>query len=101
MIRFDSPSIIRASPSKTFSNRLFRNPEQRTHLEKSARDDGEHKGIGNNGVGTTAQSVRASSRRGFELQQPLTFLISILGTRFHRPGPSGDVIPTATTAVPV
>ena len=43
----DSPSIIRASPSKTFSNRLCRNPELRTHLEKSARDDGEHEGIGN------------------------------------------------------
>ena len=49
-IRFDSTSILRASPSKTFSNRLCRNPEHRTQLEKSTRDDGEHEGIGNTTV---------------------------------------------------
>ena len=61
---------------------------------------------GNTGIVNTVSAQQHNRfapplRRGFELQQPLTFLISVFGTQFHRPGTSGDVIPTATAAVPV
>ena len=57
------------------------------------------RGIDRQRVGTTVQSVRASSRRrGSALQPSLTFLVSVFGRQFSRPGPFGDVIPTATAA---